>query len=432
MHSFRLSRRSMVTGAALGAGAIVAGRPGLATPVATPHSHHHGEAQFLAIADPAAETLAVVSLSTLMPVDRLDGVQANGHVGFIPLANGWLLFVDDLGGRLMAIEVHGDHLDTYEAAIPGETFSHIAIDSDHAHWAAVGSDDPATPITLVNLESWEATPVAIADAGEVGLLLSHDYLFHRNNNLNQIEAYLLDDLVSGSITPLSTAPIGTGGHGESISMTGDTLYTATDDGIEAVAWDGQELTWLTAYPWESTERSGGRGYFQRLSLDGTQVVSYTADRSGPVTDWPAWSNDAVLVDIADGITRRIELGDGYVFRFGLAHDRAVFYRMGGDGDEAIVLELPDGEISHRIPLEPMSTGPAADESIYERGQYRAVTATTDGHWGFVSQGGDGVVVMLDLEAGDVAGVIEAGSPLEGGGYLAVFGDDASFADTIGR
>jgi hypothetical protein len=430
------SRRTVFKGALLGAASAASvqrqgGFAQQASPAsgATPASQSE---QYLAVADPAAAMLWVYAVSTNELVAQLEDVSVNAHAGFIPLPDGQILFLDDLGKRLIGIEVHGDHLHTSEAPIPGTSYSHVAIDSDHAHYAAVGSDDPDSPITLVNLETWETTAVPVAEPGEVGLFLTHDHLFHRNNSLNQIEAYAMDSLLAGSVEILSTVPIGVGGHGESISMSGDTLYTATDEGIDVVAWDGSALTYLTTYAWDSADRSGGRGYFQRLSFDDSIVVSYTADRSAPATEWTTWTNDALLVDTDEGVTRRIELGTGYVYRFGLAADRALFYRIGGDSDEAIVLDLPSGTISQRIPLEPMSNGPAAGEDIYAVNQYRAVAMTTDGALGFVTQGGDGMVAVIDLATGTIASTIETGAALDGGGYLGLFGSSASFSDTIGR
>lgn len=435
----KLDRRTLVVGSMAGAtmlfGCHAAAQQ--ATPGATPvddheHEHEGQEQRFLAVADPLAEMILVFALPDMTLIDRLEGVAVNTHAGFIPLANGQLVFVDDLGKRLIALEVHGDHFHTHEASIAGVVFSHVSIDSDHAHVAAVGSDDPDAPITLVNLETWEAVPVAISQPGEVGLLMSHDYLFHRNSNLNQIEAYVLADVLSGVVEPVSTVPIGPGGHGEAITMHGDTLYTATDEGIDVVAWDGDALTYLTTYRWESAERAGGRGYFQRLSFDGGTVVSYTADRVAPETEWATWTNDLVLIDIADGVTRRFDLGNGYVFRFGLSEASALFYRMGGEGDEAIQVDIVSGEIIQRISLPAMSNGPQVGESIWEANQFRAVAMTPDGSLGFVSSGGDGAVIVLDLNAGIVLDTYEAGSPLDGGGYLATFGSDADFTDLIGR
>jgi len=433
--SRRFNRRDLVSGSLIGATALVgasvgqsfaqSATPGPATPVGD-------SSEYLAVADQVAETLSIYRLPDLALIARLEGVNVNAHAGLIPLPGGQLLFMDGLGKRLMSVGVDADHLHVDEAMIPGTAFSHIAIDSDRADYAAVGSDDPAAPVTLVDLHTWETVPVAIPEPGEVGLFLAHDYLFHRNNNLNQIEAYALEAILDGEVEAVSTVQIGTGGHGESRSLTGDRLYTATDDGIDVVAWDGTALTFLTTYSWDSTDRQGGRGYFQRLSLDGGTVVSYTADRSAPEEAWATWTNDAVLIDTDEGVTHRIELGKGYVYRFGLAHDRALFYRIGADGDEAIMLDLANAEISQRIPLGPMRNGPVAGESIYDVNQYRAITMTTDGRWGFVTQGGDGLVVALDLETGTIGETIDVGSPLDGGGYLGIFGTPDSFSDTIGR
>jgi WD40 repeat protein len=434
-----LNRRTFLAGSMAGATVLIGGSAMAqeATLGATPvedHGHEDkGEDQrFLAVADPVAELVSVFALPEMALVDRLEGVAVNAHVGFIPLADGQLLFVDDMGKRLIALEVHGDHFHTHEAQIAGETFSHIAIDSVHADVAAVGSDDADAPITLVDLETWETVPVAIPEPGEVGLLMSHDYLFHRNSNLNQIEAYLLADVMAGVVGPVSKVPIGPGGHGEAITMHGDKLYAATDEGIDVVGWDGQALTYLTTYSWNSADRSGGRGYFQRLSFGGGTLVSYTADRSAPETEWDTWANDALLVDTADGITRRFDLGNGYVYRFGLSATTALFTRIGGDGDEAIVLDIASGEVGTRIPLEPMIGGPIPGESIWDANQYRSVAMTPDGSLGFVTNGGDGTVTVLDLNAGVVLETFEAGSPLDGGGALAVFGTAQDLTDLIGR
>jgi hypothetical protein len=384
------------------------------------------------VADPEAAVLAFYRLDDLSPVGQIADIAVNSHVGFIPLADGRLLFMDDLGKRLVAVAIQDGEIAQFEAAISGEAFSHIAVDGGNPRYAAVGSDDPAAPITLVDLADWSATPLAIPEAGEVGLFLTGDHLFHRNDVSNQIEAYALESLVSGTIEIVSSVQIGAFGHGESISSSGDRLYSATDDGIDAATWDGSELTYLATYSWASADRDGGRGYFQRLTADDRTIVSYTADRSAPETAWPTWSNDAVLVDLETGETHRVELGGGYVFRFGLGTDHALFTRIGGDGDEAILLDLTGKTITQRIPLDPMSAGPAEGISIYETNQYRAVTASTDGQLGFVTQGGDGIVVMLDLAKGAIAGTIDTGTPLNGGGYLGVFGTPASYSDSIGR
>jgi hypothetical protein len=424
---------------ALGTGISVSAQatPGAslaASPIASPVGEAGGG--YLAVADPVAARLYVYTLPDLAFAGALDGVVAQAHAGFLPMPDGTLAFIDERGSRLVAMGMDGGPRIVGETLVTG-TVSHFAIDADHAHYAAVGSDDRESPITLVDLETWSTVPAAIPDTGEVGLMLTHDTLFHRNDVLNRIEAYPIEHLLGGGVEPVATVAIGASGHGESIDATRNRLYTATDDGIDVAEWDGSALTFITTYPWNEDGRTGGRGYFQRLSFDGAHVVSYVSDRSADETAWTTWTNRAMVVDTASGEVLRPEIGDGYVYRFGLADALAVFYRLGGDGDEAVVLDLDTGSdtfgtISRRITLDPMSTGPKPGDPIYEVNQYRAVNVTPDGSLGFVTQGGDGVVSVLDPRTGDIVGSINTPSNLDGGGYLAVFGGPDSFTDTIGR
>lgn len=247
-----------------------------------------------------------------------------GAAGFLPLPGGELLFIDELGSRLVSVSlVDGAPEVLHEAPITG-TVSHIAVDSDPGHYAAVGSDDPASPITLVDLETWETLPVAIPDAGEVGLLMTHDVVFHRNDVLNRLEAYPIENLLTGEIEPVSTVEIGAGGHGESIDTGSNLLYCATEDGIDTAAWDGSTLTYVTTYPWSDDGTIEGRGYFQRLTFDGRHLASYISNRAAAETEWTTWTNYAMVVDTASGDVLRPEIGDGYVYRFGLAERLAVF------------------------------------------------------------------------------------------------------------
>ncbi|MGC4108387.1 MAG: hypothetical protein QM753_18860 [Thermomicrobiales bacterium] len=144
-----------------------------------------------------------------------------------------------------------------------------------------------------------------------------------------------------------------------------------------------------------------------------------------------------MPDISSDEVTRTELGAGYVFRFALTPDSVLFSRIGGEGDAALVVDLAAdsptfGTVKAEIAIPPMTTGPKAGEDIYAANQYRAVAATPDGALGFVTQGGDGQVVVVDLERGALGETITVPSPLDGGGYLAVFGTAASFTDRIGR
>jgi len=447
MQQPRYSRRFVTSIAALGAASTLlpTGARVLAQS-ATPadkhddsdHEHAAGEQQFLAVGDTTAGALHIYALPDLTLVGTIDDVAVQAHAGFLPLANGELLFVDESAHRLVTVGVVDDEaVITHEIALPGTSVSHIAVDSDHGHVAAVGTDAQDSPIFLIDLDAWEGTKVALPEAGEVGLFLTHDNLFHRNDATSEIEAYTLEQLAAGDVTPISTVDIGTGGHGESISADGATLYTATDDGIDVVAWDGEALTYLTTYAWATDDRSGGRGYFQRLSLDGAHVVSYTADRTAPETDWTTWANDVFLANTTTHEVTRTPLGDGYTYRFALTPDAALFYVLGETGDSAVIVDLATdsptfGQVRATIALDPQTTGPKPGISIYETNQYRSLAATPDGTLGFVSQGGDGIVTVIDLAAGEIHDAIAVPTTLDGGGYLGVFGTAETFTDTIGR
>ena len=134
-----INRRRLVGGTAIGLAATGFGSQAVVGQTATPGASPIAAAtpvasvrEFLAIADPEAQALYVHRLPDLVLIDTLEGVAVNAHVGFIPLRNGQLLFMDDAAAQLMAIEVHGDHVDTYQANITGAYFSHIAIDADQA------------------------------------------------------------------------------------------------------------------------------------------------------------------------------------------------------------------------------------------------------------------------------------------------------------
>lgn len=399
------------------------------------HDHGDGEAHLL-VGDAEAKTLTVYSATDHSIIEVLEGVVVNSHAGTIPLADGSVLLVDDEIGRLMHIEVHGDHLHTHEALITG-TVAHISVESDHAHYCAVGtSGDDEFQLHLVNLESWDVTSVALPESAEIGLMMTHDNFFHRNSNLNQVEAYSLEDLAAGNVEMLSSVPIGTFGHGEAINEVTGELFMLTDDGVDVVYWEDPDLTYGQTFGWPESDPAS-RGFFCRLINEGNQLLTYTSDRSAPETEWTTWKNRVVIYDVANGEPAVTELPDGYTFRYGLADDAAIFTIIGGEGDQVIAIDI-DAEsetfgkaISH-IDLPAMTAGAAAGEPFYELAAYRAHAVLPDASLAFVTRGGDGMIEVIDPMHGEIVETIEHASLLTGGGTLAVFGTAVPFSDTIGR
>src|SRR5690606_5518289 len=130
-------------------------------------------------------------------------------------------------------------LHVHEAATPGHV-AHISVESDHAHYCAVGtSGEDEHQLHLVNLESWDVTSLQLPDAAEVGLMMTHDHLFHRNSELNQLEAYSLSELAAGNVEMLSYVDIGTFGHGEAVNEETGELFALTEDGVDIAYWDDE-------------------------------------------------------------------------------------------------------------------------------------------------------------------------------------------------
>ena len=443
--STETNRRTVLAAlAASGAALAVAGKINAApaTPAADDHDHddhdhgHTDGATYLLAGDSETKTLTVYSVPDHTVIEVIEGVVVNSHAGTIPLPDGSVLLVDDEARQLLHIEIHGDHAHVHTAAVPG-TVAHIAIESDHAHYCAVGtSGEDEHQLHLVNLESWAVTSLALPDAAEAGLMLTHDTLFHRNSHLNRVEAYNLTDLAEGNVEMLSYVDIGTAGHGEAINAETGELFILTDDGVDIVYWDEPALTFGKTLPWPASEPAS-RGYFCRLINNGSHLLTYTSDRSAPETEWNTWKNRVVIYDIITGDPMVAELPDGYTFRFNLADAVATFTVIGGDLDRLVTIDLDAasatfGQVVSTVSLPAMSGGATVGEAFYELGAFRASAILPDGSAAYVTRGGDGVIEVIDPLGGETVEVVAHASPLTGGGTLAVFGGAVPFTDTIGR
>lgn len=444
------TRRAFITALAA-SGAGVVGTTRLFASEATPGSHGHdhdhdhqvhddhdhdtGET-YLLVGDAESKTLTVYSAADYSAIEVIDGVVVNSHAGTIPLADGSVLLVDDEGQRLLHIEVHGDHLHVHEAATPGHV-AHIAVDSDHAHYCAVGtSGEDEHQLHLVDLESWEVTSVQLPDAAEIGLMMSHDHFFHRNSKLNRLEAYRVSDLAESNVNQLSYVDIGTFGHGEAFNEETNELFMLTDDGVEIAYWEDEELSFGKALPWPGSEPMA-RGYFCRLIDNGNHLLTYTSDRSAPETEWNTWKNRVVIYDVASGEPVVTDLPDGYTFRYSMTNEIAVFTVIGGENDQLISIDINPasesfGAIVAATELTAMSGGTDVGEAFYEVGAYRSTAILPDASAAFVTQGGDGMIEIIDPIHGGISASFNHTSPLTGGGTLAVFGPAVPFTDTIGR
>jgi hypothetical protein len=191
------------------------------------------------VADPIAEMVFVLDSSSHELVADFEGIAINSHAGYLPLPDGRLLLVDSNASELLALDLYGLGGPRIESCVPvPATVSHIAVDPS-GRYAAVDASDERQPLTLVDLESFTTRSFDV-EAGEVGLMLGGDplSLFHRNDVLMQVEAYPVEALQRGNVTPTGVIATGAFGHGEVISYELGRLYLGTDDGVDGYGFDG--------------------------------------------------------------------------------------------------------------------------------------------------------------------------------------------------
>jgi len=395
----------------------------------------------LVVADMPAAKLYVSSLDTLEQVGTVDGTLAD-HAGFLALPDGRLLYVDAATSELVALR-----LDTAGGpAVVGRTplpadkdVSHIAVNPSATH-AVVGAGSGGRgdlTLTLVDLTTFTSTTFPI-EGGEAGLAMGDDPLtiYHRNDAARRIEAFPIERVLRGDHTPAATAPTGAAGHGEVISHTLKRLYAATDSGVEVVELDGDSLRPRTVIPWQASGRDRGRAFALRLSDDGGFIYSYIADRPEGIP-WAEWRNDAYIVDLAGERPTRLEIGPGVTYRQGLSDRYALYFNLHPGGDVAHLLDVGPAspafqQVVARIPLPAASTPLRPETSPFSQDARRHAAMTPDGHFGFITQGGDGQVHVIDTEQRRIVRTIQTPSALNGGGYLVAVQPGARMTDTIAR
>lgn len=289
---------------------------------------------------------------------------------------------------------------------------------------------------MISLDDFSVTPLA-PEGGEVGLALGGEPLtiFHRNDVSVPVESILVDDALTGDPMIASTVPTGAFGHGEAISHTRSKMVTLSDDGVDMVSFDGPELTFDQTVPWDNAGLTGGRGYFCRLNPDQTHLISYIANRAEG-QPWAEWPNDFYSVDLRTGDAIRVPLAPGYVYRFAMGPERGLFFHLNPDGDHALIVDVDPssegfGQTIATIPLPALASTAPIDGAPWD-GESRVTAMTLDGALGFITQGGEGIIHVIDMVTAGLMGQITAPSLLALGGYLVAIQPDAPMIDTIGR
>ncbi len=397
----------------------------------------------LVVADPEAWALYIYDIPSLELVGQYDGVHFSEHAGFLPLNDGRVLFADDQNYTLNIHEVFGP--------IPGDLALlaslasppvHFAVDPDHqfAAVSGMGAGEAADLFTLVDLATWETVYTPIP-TGEPGVLFGGHPLtvYHRNSEPSAFEAYSFDTLWSGQVSLLDSVTLGMAPHGDAIAHASGKLFSAADEGIYVVTADGSEMSEPRVIPYEASGRSGGRAFYARLGTTGDYLYSYLRnDGENHELGWRDWTNDVFIADVNSETAIRLSVGQGLVYRLSESNKFALFAQYHPDGDFAHFLDTdPASPTFHTvvasIPLPAMTKMPTGDDaSPWESEAFRLTGMLPSGRYGFVTQGGDGKIVVIDTADMSIAGTIDAPTPLNYGGYVIGMEEGARTADSVGR
>lgn len=259
---------------------------------------------------------------------------------------------------------------------------------------------------------------------------------HREEGIH--EAFRLSRLIRNEEAFLSDVELGSRPQGDVISHKLKVYCSATDMGIECSDIDGGDLTPGTILPYDTAERSGGRALYVRLADDQRTVFSFIRDDSANPTDWTQWSNDAYIGNIETGAVTRVALGPGLLHRFALSKTVALYILQGPQGDRAFLLDAdPQSptftQIKTTIALPALQEPLDPDLPPLAEGQHLRLPALTpDGHWGFVTHGGDSLISVINTAQAAIVQQLGVPTPLAGGGYVTAVQKKMNLSDTIGR
>lgn len=228
------------------------------------------------------------------------------------------------------------------------------------------------------------------------------------------------------------------GHGDAHDPLTGRVFAAAGSGVHRIRREGDDLTPEAPLPWSADGRSGGRGHY--LRLDPVRRMLWSCVRGGPGDpgQWPDWSNDAWWHHLDTGVTGRLDLGPGLVFRLAVTARHIAYTRVHPDGDELVLLTAPPTAgsrpvVGARLPLPAMSGAPRPGGTPWDGVQRRAVAASPGGGLVAVSRGGHGEVHVFDADRADLLTTLTVPTPLDDGGHLALLTPgDGAHADPVGR
>ncbi|MEV1048086.1 hypothetical protein [Streptomyces sp. NPDC049916] len=425
-----------------------------------PHSHHPSLAPpppRLLVSDHVAGRVSLLDLPDGTERAVLEHRHLSEHAGFLALPGGLVACVDDRAGELLVLDPYGPDpagalvRRRIPVAIPAE---HLAAAPDGRRLAVttgLGRNEEAWTglLTAVDLDAPDgAVAVRVRGrSGEPGVTVlggPSPLVVLRHREPGELLAHRHRDLMAAAPACPPAEPAGRialpddDGHGDAHDPVTGRVFAAAGSGVHRARRTGDGLTAEPPLPWPADGRSGGRGYY--LRLDPVRRLLWSCVRGGPGDpgQWPDWTNDAWWHHLDSGVTGRLELGPGLVFRLAVTARHIAYSRVHPDGDELILLTAPTGagarpRVTARLPLPAMSGAPRRGGTPWDGVQRRAVAASPGGGLIAVSRGGHGEVHVFDADRAAQVATLTAPTPLDDGGHLAlVTPGDGAHADPVGR
>ncbi|MFI9058213.1 hypothetical protein ACIGXQ_27410 [Streptomyces anulatus] len=422
----------------------------------SPRTSPHAPPRLL-VSDHVAGRISLLDLPDGTERAELNHRHLAEHAGFLALPGDLTACVDDRAGELLILDPYGPDAGRplvrrrIPVAVPAE---HLAADPAGRHLAVttgLGRNEEAWTglLTAVDLDAPDgAVAVRVRGrTGEPGVTVlggPSPLVVLRHREPGELLVHRHRDLMRSAPACPPAPPVrrialpDDDGHGDAHDPLTDRVFAAAGSGVHRVRREGDDLTPETPLPWSADGRSGGRGYY--LRLDPVRRMLWSCVRGGPGDpgQWPDWSNDAWWHHLDTGVTGRLDLGPGLVFRLAVTARHIAYARVHPDGDELVLLTAPPTAVSRpvvgaRLPLPAMSGAPRPGGTPWDGVQRRAVAASPGGGLVAVSRGGHGEVHVFDADRADPLTTLTVPTPLDDGGHLALFTPgDGAHADPVGR
>jgi hypothetical protein len=423
----RVSRRYAVVGGATAVGGLLAGTSGAgaavareATPIASPAP---GVDCYLFIGDRTQDVVEIRSIPDGTLVGAIEEVTFGTHSGALLLPNGRLVFADVKRNALLAVAVVDGVpvvTDRVEATFGGGVAWGVADPS--LRFVAFGSliEDSETQIlNIVDLESWTNTAVEITmnEPEELHAWILGDPLHLYLAIGGQIQSFTFEDVLAGSVEPLSTIEVDLESHGGVTDVEGQQIFYVTGVGLgfDVLSTANGAAEYVTQIPWDVDGFTGGRNARPRLTADGRHIIGLLVEETEP-TAWAERMYTNHVVDTVGLTARRIEVGTGnFGYRYGMNDTFAVWAGYNADGGRVYLIDVADGsttfgDVVSTFPVEIPANAAVAGEDPEGKDTY-ATAISAAGDFAIVSINGNRELIVFDPATGEEVNRFETALPL---------------------